>query len=373
MKVLKFGGSSVANAECILKVIEIVKQKSAEDTVFLVVSALGGVTNMMEEIAQLALKKNQDYLNKLDTLKGRHIQTANDLFSDASATKDIHTYIDSVFKEISDLTNGIALVEELTPKMRARLMSTGELLSSRMIHRALQEKQVNASYADSRSFIVTDENYLQAKVDRHESDILIRHKVKSNHDVFVAPGFISRSSGGAVTTLGRGGSDYTAALVASALNADVLEIWTDVDGMLSADPRFVMDAFTIDQMSYEEALELSYFGAKVIYPPTVQPVLGSGIPIYVKNTFNPEHAGTLINGAPAAGKHVVQGFSSIPNISLITLSGSGMVGVPGIAHRFFRALSTKSVNVLFITQSSSEHTITVAVNASDAELAKNGY
>jgi aspartokinase/homoserine dehydrogenase 1 len=371
MKVLKFGGTSVANAERILQVIDIVKSRISDGPVFVVVSAFGGVTNQLEEIAQLALNKNRDFIPKIEALKSRHTEASRALIKNESALRNTDQLITRVFSEIGDLTNGIALVEELTPKMRARLMSTGELLSSEVIFQAFLEHGLNTGYADTRNLIITDRNHLQAKVDRTQSDQLIRDAVQKDHDVFIAPGFISRSDDGAVTTLGRGGSDYTAALVAAAVQADLLEIWTDVDGMLSADPRFVPDAFTIDQMSYEEALELSYFGAKVIYPPTVQPVLGSGIPIYVKNTMNPEHPGTLINGAPAMSKHVVQGFSSIPDIALITLSGSGMVGVPGIAHRFFRALAASFVNVLFITQSSSEHTITVAVSAKDADQAKS--
>ncbi|MGZ8550075.1 MAG: bifunctional aspartate kinase/homoserine dehydrogenase I, partial [Chitinophagaceae bacterium] len=273
--------------------------------------------------------------------------------------------------EIEDICNGIFLLRELTPRSKDRISSYGEWLSSQIISAKLKAEGVDNAWKDARELIVTNSNFTNAEVDflaTHEKiNGFFPHQPAS---LFLIPGFIAANKNGITTTLGRGGSDYTAAIIASSLTAKRLEIWTDVSGMMTADPRLTANARIIPHISYQEAMELSHFGAKVIYPPTIQPVMTKNIPVWIKNTFAPEDAGTLIESAANKNGNIVRGISSINNIALLSLEGSGMIGIPGFSKRLFEALSNEKINVILITQSSSEHSICVAVDAAAAAKAK---
>lgn len=370
MKVLKFGGTSVANAENISKVITILVQESKKQNVAVVVSALGGVTDALIKTGELATEKDGSYITVFENIRERHLETIQYLMPKAQSNAVIKT-VEAKLEELKNLLHGIYLINEFSDKTRDKVLSFGELLSSYIISKALKLKIEKSSLKDSRELIVTDDLHSQANVNTNETNIRISSFFKSNKDkVVVLPGFVSRSEEGETTTLGRGGSDYTAALIASALKVSDLEIWTDVSGMFTANPKLVKQAFPIEEISYQEAMELSHFGAKVLYPPTVQPALQKNIPIYIKNTFQPEAKGTLISKKAASKNGPVRGISHVENIALVTLEGNGMVGVPGFSKRLFSTLSTAQINVVLITQASSEHSICVGVYSEDAKLAK---
>ncbi|MCH5714869.1 aspartate kinase [Niabella hibiscisoli] len=277
--------------------------------------------------------------------------------------------------EIEDICNGIFLLSEITPRTKDRLASYGEWLSSQIIAEKLRFDQVEVQWKDARQLITTNSNYTQAQVDFEVTQVTIANYFNSlQSSLCIVPGFIASNQDGITTTIGRGGSDYTAAIIAAALNANVLEIWTDVSGMMTADPRLAANAKVIETISYGEAMELSHFGAKVIYPPTLQPVMTRNIPVWIKNTFAPEDAGTLVLNNERSAAHsdgsIIRGISSINNLALLSLEGSGMVGIPGFSKRLFEALSNEQINVILITQSSSEHSICVAIDAGKAEGAK---
>ncbi|WP_412559532.1 bifunctional aspartate kinase/homoserine dehydrogenase I [Winogradskyella sp. MIT101101] len=370
MKVLKFGGTSVANAENISKVITILVQESKKQNVAVVVSALGGVTDALIKTGELATEKDGSYITVFENIRERHLETIQSLMPKAQSNAVIKT-VEGKLEELKNLLHGIYLINEFSDKTRDKVLSFGELLSSYIISKALKLKIEKSSLKDSRELIVTDDLHTQANVNTNETNIRISSFFKSNKDkVVVLPGFVSRSEEGETTTLGRGGSDYTAALIASALKVSDLEIWTDVSGMFTANPKLVKQAFPIEEISYQEAMELSHFGAKVLYPPTVQPALQKNIPIYIKNTFQPEAKGTLISKKAASKNGPVRGISHVENIALVTLEGNGMVGVPGFSKRLFSTLSAAQINVVLITQASSEHSICVGVYSEDAKLAK---
>lgn len=370
MKVLKFGGTSVANAENISKVIAILVQESKKQNVAVVVSALGGVTDALIKTGELATEKDVSYITVFENIRERHLETIQSLMPKAQSNAVIKT-VEGKLEELKNLLHGIYLINEFSDKTRDKVLSFGELLSSYIISKALKLKIEKSSLKDSRELIVTDDLHSQANVNTNETNIRISSFFKSNKDkVVVLPGFVSRSEEGETTTLGRGGSDYTAALIASALKVSDLEIWTDVSGMFTANPKLVKQAFPIEEISYQEAMELSHFGAKVLYPPTVQPALQKNIPIYIKNTFQPEAKGTLISKKAASKNGPVRGISHVENIALVTLEGNGMVGVPGFSKRLFSTLSAAQINVVLITQASSEHSICVGVYSEDAKLAK---
>ncbi|HKB43686.1 MAG TPA: bifunctional aspartate kinase/homoserine dehydrogenase I, partial [Chitinophagaceae bacterium] len=274
--------------------------------------------------------------------------------------------------EIEDICNGIFLLAELTSRSKDRISSYGEWLSSQIIAAKFEADGISNIWKDSRELIVTDSTFSAAEVDFDETDKKIKQFFSSKKNaLFILPGFIAADKNGITTTLGRGGSDYTAAIIASALNADVLEIWTDVSGMMTADPRLTNNARIIPHISYQEAMELSHFGAKVIYPPTIQPVMNKNIPVWIKNTFAPADEGTLIESVATKNGNIVRGISSINNIVLISLEGSGMIGIPGFSKRLFEALSNEKINVILITQSSSEHSICVGIDVTSSTKAKH--
>ena len=367
MQVLKFGGTSVANAENINKVVDILKNKSVEAPVIAVVSALGGLTDTLQQAGELANAKDQQYIQLWESIKERHLETASQLGL-GSETKD---EINQRLNELKEIYHGIFLINEFSTKTRDKVLSYGELLSAFIISNCLKNELDGTELKDSRELIVTDSNYTNARVIDDVTSKNIRSYFKnSTARVTLMPGFVSKSTEGETTTLGRGGSDFSAALMAAALKASVLEIWTDVSGMYTANPKLVKQAFPIAEISYHEAMELSHFGAKVLYPPTIRPVLDLNIPILIKNTFEPEAEGTLINQSGKLDFGPVKGISHLPNISLITLEGSGMVGIPGISKRLFEALANEKINIVLITQASSEHSICIAVQSGDAQRAE---
>jgi aspartokinase/homoserine dehydrogenase 1 len=371
MQVLKFGGTSVANAENINKVAAIVKQALKKDNSIVVVSAFGGITDLLLDAAGLAAKGNEAYKEKLAINEQRHLETVKQLIPVAQQSH-LLSIVKQGCNEIEDICNGIFLLGELTSRSKDRISSYGEWLSAQIIAAKFEADGINKIWKDSRELIVTNSTFSAAEVDFDETNKKIRQFFSSqDSSLFILPGFIAADKNGITTTLGRGGSDYTAAIIASALNADTLEIWTDVSGMMTADPRLTNNARIIPHISYQEAMELSHFGAKVIYPPTIQPVMSKNIPVWIKNTFAPNDEGTLIESVATKNGNIVRGISSINNIVLISLEGSGMIGIPGFSKRLFEALSNEKINVILITQSSSEHSICVGIDAASAEKAKH--
>ncbi|MES2372092.1 MAG: bifunctional aspartate kinase/homoserine dehydrogenase I [Bacteroidota bacterium] len=370
MQVLKFGGSSVANSANIQKVIAIVQSAIQKEATVLVVSALGGVTDALLQTGDLASRSDETYKTLLKEMENRHLDAVRELLpiQQQSATLSL---VKQQFNELDGICDGVFLLGELSARTRDRIVSHGELLSSMMISAKLQSLEIDQMWVDARKLIATNSNHGNAAVDYTITEKRIQDHFKQNpHQLYVVPGFISSDANHNTTTLGRGGSDYTAAIFAAATNASVLEIWTDVSGMMTADPRLVQNAKPINRISYQEAMELSHFGAKIIYPPTIQPVMSRNIPVWVKNTFAPEEYGTLIENESAVTDSFIRGISSINSISLLSLEGSGMIGIPGFSKRLFEALANESVNVILITQSSSEHSICVGINETDTDKAK---
>ena len=370
MIVLKFGGTSVANAQNIQKVITIVNQKAKENKLAVVVSALSGITDMLINASKKAAAKDEIYKTNIEEIKQKHFDAISDLVDNANQNQ-LLIKINSQINQLQTLLDGCFLLGELSPRTADAIASFGELLSSQIIATALQQTIPNSIFKDSRELIKTNSNFGKASVDFEVTNQLIADYFASNKSqVVVLPGFIASSEDGNTTTLGRGGSDYTAAIIANGVKASSLEIWTDVNGMFTANPKIVKQAQPIESISYQEAMELSHFGAKVLYPPTIQPVLKANIPIWIKNTFEPEAYGTLISSNPDANANPIKGISHIDNIALLTLEGSGMIGVAGSSKRLFEVLSQNSINVVFITQASSEHSICIGIVNADAEKAK---
>jgi len=367
MKVLKFGGSSVATADRIKSVIEIVKGYNPAE-IAVVFSAFGGVTDQLIHISELAWKGDIAYKEKMSQLEKRHLDTVRELINITRQTS-ILAQVKFQINELEDVLHGVFLVKERTPRTLDYIMSFGERLSAFIISEAFKEGGLNAEYLDTRTVVRTDGHFGYAKVDFETTNKLIRTHFKNHPSLQIVTGFIATSETGETTTLGRSGSDYTASILAGALNAKGLEIWTDVDGMMTADPRLVKKAFTVPVMSYEEAMELSNFGAKVIFPATMKPAMAQGIPILVKNTFNPKAAGTLISANSTNGK-LIKGISSMNGVSLVNVQGSGLIGVVGFSMRLFSSLATDKINVVLISQASSEHSICVAVDSAFASKAK---
>jgi aspartokinase/homoserine dehydrogenase 1 len=370
MQVLKFGGSSVANAENIKKVVAIIKNTKADTKTVVVVSALGGITDLLLKTAALAETTDESYKNILKEIEDKHLDAVKALIP-VQQQSAVLSLVKKICNEAEDICNGIFLLRELTPRTRDRMVSYGELLSSQIIAATLNASGLPAEWKDAREIIVTDSNYGLAAVDftatNNKASAFFESSLSA---LFILPGFIAADKNKITTTLGRGGSDYTAAILAAALDATVLEIWTDVSGMMTADPRLVANIKHIPQISYQEAMELSHFGAKVIYPPTIQPVMKKAIPVWIKNTFAPEESGTVIKNEVTATGTSIQGISSINNIVLLSLEGSGMVGIPGFSKRLFEALANASINVILITQGSSEHSICVGVDEHASAKAK---
>ncbi len=368
MKVLKFGGTSVANAENINKAVNIIIKN--EEALIAVVSALGGVTDTLITAGTLAENSDEAYKDVLKELEKKHLDTAR-LLLPVTHQSSCLSMIKQQFNELDEICNSVFYLKELSLRTKDRIISFGELLSSKIISAFLQSKNILHDWLDSRQLIKTNNNYGFAEVDFNATNKLILNYIKlSFKKIFIAPGFIASDKDGNTTTLGRGGSDYTAAIYAAAVNASSLEIWTDVSGMMTADPRWVNNAKPIAAISYLEAMELSHFGAKVVYPPTIQPVRQNNIPTWVKNTFAPDDLGTVIASESYHQGDIITGISSINAVALLSLEGSGMIGIPGFSKRLFEALASEKINVILITQSSSEHSICVAINTSNIIKAK---
>lgn len=368
MKILKFGGTSVGTASSIQALLEILK--STKENPIVVVSAFAGVTNQLIDMAECACQE-QPYDQQLKEMENRHYDVVRALLP-AAAQNPVFSKLKIYFNELEDILGSVATLKELSAQTRDLILSYGERCSTLTISHVAKPHFPNAIAVDGAALIKTDSNYGQAKVDTPVTEQLIQtyHQEHQDSLLFVT-GFISSNEQGRITTLGRGGSDYTASIWAAALNASEIQIWTDVDGMLTADPRIVEKAFSLPELSYTEAMELSYFGAKVIYPPTMAPAFSRKIPIVIKNTFNVDFEGTYIRHDVQPSPLPIKGISSINDISILNLSGSGMVGKAGFSGRLFSLLSREQINVVLITQSSSEHSITFAVKPNDAVQALN--
>ncbi len=350
----------MGSSESIKRVIDIVT--NADEDIHVVVSALGGTTDLLISAARKAAV-GEDYESLVTQMYDRHISVANDI--DSGIVEPVKKEFDKLFLVLINLLKGISLIGELSNRSLSIVTGKGEQLSAFLLNSLIPESVLY----DSRDYIKTVESGDNSLVDLEITNKLLSHVAEKQKQINIWPGFISRDIDGEDTTLGRGGSDYTASIIAAALNVSVLEIWTDVDGFMSGDPRVIKRAYSIDHLSYAEALELSHFGAKVVYPPTIIPVLQKGIPILVKNTFNTSFKGTLIDNESSVLDSKIKGVSSIRNISLITLQGTGMVGISGISMRFFRSLAHENINVILISQASSESSITVAVRTGDTTKA----
>ena len=374
MKILKFGGTSLGTADSIRKVVEIIldaKQRCAEIAVC--VSAFAGVTDELIAVAALAAGGDEDYRERLKILQNRHIETLRALVP-AAGQSAVLIRLKVWFYDLADILHGVYLVREHSKRGLDYVMSFGELFSACVLSETLRAQGVAAELLDARQVIKTDDSFGMGRVNFALSNRLIADHFKRNSSLQVITGFIASTQMDDTITLGRGGSDYSASIFGAALGAEEVEIWTDVDGMMTADPRKVKKAFPQEQVTYEEAMELSHFGAKVVHPPTMQPALDKGIPIRIRNTFNPAFKGTLIHAAVLDGAlraSAATGISSIEKISLVRVEGSGMIGVAGIAMRLFGAIAEAQISIILITQASSEHTICLAVRPEDAAPVKS--
>jgi aspartokinase/homoserine dehydrogenase 1 len=363
MKVLKFGGSSVGNSERIRVVKKIVGAEPLPTVV--VVSAFKGVTDSLKNISESAAGHDIGYKQLFDELIKKHRNVCQELLNGSTLTETL-SKVEEIFNELSETLSGLFLLRELSKYTLDKVLSAGERMSSVIISAFFE----NSLLIDAREMIKTDDNYANANVDFDLTNTLIRKKILKKKKLIIVPGFISSTHENEPTTLGRGGSDYTAAIIAAAINADVLEIWTDTDGFMTADPRKVEKAYAIELLTYSEAIELSHFGAKIIYTPTLRPVYKKLIPVFIKNSFNPKAKGTRISEKSSNGsKSPIKGISSIDHIDLITLQGPSMVGVSGTSMRLFGSLARRNVSIILITQASSEYSITFAINPHDTKKA----
>lgn len=366
MKVLKFGGTSVGSVKSILSLKNIVEKESKKQPLVVVVSALGGITDKLLNTAQLALNGDEEYNNEFDSMVTRHHQMIDTIITDNKKREKLYDTVDSLFEQLKSIYYGVYLIHDLSEKTQNAIVSYGERLSSNITATLIS----NARLFDARNFIQTEYKNHKHTLDSELTNQLVCKTFKEQPEISVVPGFISRDKHtGETTNLGRGGSDYTAAIIAAALNAEVLEIWTDVDGFMTADPKVIHTAYTINELSYKEAMELCNFGAKVVYPPTIYPVCVKNIPIWVKNTFNPDSRGTVIKEKIHNDQKVIKGISSISETTLITVTGLSMVGVIGVNRRIFTALAINGISVFLVSQASSENSTSIAVKDSDAAKA----
>jgi len=360
---LKFGGTSVGSVKSILSLKKIVEAEARTQPVVVVVSALGGITDKLISTSQMALKGDDKWREEFDAMVTRHHQMIDTIITDDKKRVDLFNKVDQLFDQLKSIYYGVYLIHDLSKKTEDTIVSYGERLSSNIVATMIKGgKRMN-----SRDFIRTEKKNGKHRLAAELTNALVREAFKDMPDVAVVPGFISRDKDtGETTNLGRGGSDYTAAIIAAALDAEVLEIWTDVDGFMTADPRVIKTAYTINELSYIEAMELCNFGAKVIYPPTIYPVCVKNIPIKVKNTFNPEHPGTLIKDHIENDQKPIKGISSIKGTTLITVTGLSMVGVIGVNRRIFTTLANKGISVFMVSQASSENSTSIGVRDEDA-------
>jgi bifunctional aspartokinase / homoserine dehydrogenase 1 len=372
MITMKFGGTSVGDIERLKEVVFIVRSHLPGPLV-LVASAMSGVTNLLLDTAELAMRRDTDRVaENMSLLREKHFAVSDALVIPEERRARLVQRSARMLDELSNLYHGVGLLKELTVRSLDAIASFGEILSCMQIAEILNSEGIDSEFVDARKIIRTDARFGEASVDYAVTDKRIREvllPIVNNQTVPVVTGFIAATEDGLTTTLGRSGSDYTASIVGAALNSEEIWIWTDVDGVMTADPRYVKGAMVLPGISYREAAEMSYFGAKVIHPKTMLPAIENNIPIRIKNTFNPSHPGTLISQATDSNERVVKNVTSIDNLSLVSIEGSGMVGVPGISARIFSALAHAQVNVMMISQASSEHNVCVVIPQRDCERA----
>jgi len=373
MKVLKLGGSSLSKPARVRRVVDIVQRARSEGSVAVVVSAFGGVTDELETALEEASQRRDGWRQRLTLLRRRHLEAVAEL-APKGQRGWLEGWVQARLEDLGDLLHGVHLLREASPRTRDSVLSYGERLSAPLVAAALTAAGVEVKVVDSRELIVTDDGFGAARVDPEPTYARIAHALEDAREgrgpVPVIAGFVGASHEGHTTTLGRGGSDLTAALVGVAVRAEAVELWTDVAGVMSADPRRVPDAFPLPRLSYAELMELSHFGAKVVYPPTVHPTRARGIPLAIKSTFEPDAPGTWIEETAPESPFPVRAISSIHQVALMRLEGDGMVGVPGIAQRLFGALARESVSVILISQASSEHSICFAVAPEERDRAR---
>ncbi len=368
MKVMKFGGTSVGSVKSILSLKKIVETEARTQPVVVVVSALDGITDKLIATSKMAKQGDEHYREEFDAMVTRHHQMIEAIITDDKKRVDLFNNVDQLFDQLKSIYYGVYLIHDLSKKTEDTIVSYGERLSSHIVAAMVK----NGVRMNSRDFIRTEKKQGRHVIDADLTTELVKEAFKdlSDKSVYVVPGFIARDRDSHETTnLGRGGSDYTASIIAAVLNAEVLEIWTDVDGFMTADPKVIKTAYTINELSYIEAMELCNFGAKVIYPPTIYPVCVKNIPIKVKNTFNPEHPGTLIKAKIENDQKPIKGISSIKGTSLITVTGLSMVGVIGVNRRIFTTLANKGISVFMVSQASSENSTSIGVRDEDAAAA----
>ncbi|WP_026934192.1 bifunctional aspartate kinase/homoserine dehydrogenase I [Christiangramia echinicola] len=370
MYILKFGGSSLATSERIKLVSKTIQEHLKQDAVISVFSAFGGVTNDLLLMAELAAKEDLSYKEILERNEKRHLEVVRDLIP-VTAQSSILSKVKNQFNRLETLYEGVYLLNELSDKTRHVISGFGEILSSLIIAEYFKSLQLDSLFTDTRELIVCKNNNEKVLVNYEVTNSNLKEFFNSNKaEFYIVPGFVARNDQGVLSTLGRGGSDFTAAIIAGALDLDKVLIYTDVNGMFTANPNLVPQAYSLKDISYEEAMELSHFGAKVLYPPTLQPLLDKNIEIHIKNTFDPEHPGTVISKSSKKNFRWVTGITHIDAIKLLNIEGSGMVGIPGFSKRFFEILFQEHINVVLITQASSEHSICIAVKADEAEKAR---
>ena len=371
MKVLKFGGTSLANAERIKGVVDIVAAAANGGRVAVVLSAMKGVTDLLISAARSAEEGSDRFKEALEGIRAQHFDAVRALFPPADQAAAL-TPLALMCNELEEILHGVELIRECSARTLDLVMSFGERLSCSLASSYMAVRAMKPAPLDAREIILTDDRFGSASVDFPRSYSRIRERLSAAAGIPVIPGFIGATGKGVTTTLGRNGSDYTASLVGAGADAEAIEIWTDVDGVLSADPRLVPDAFVIHDMSYEEAMELSYFGAKVIHPFSMIPAVEKKIPLLIKNSLNPGAPGTAIREADAVRRktaRAITGIASIEGISLVNIEGGGMMGIPGFAARIFSALAREGINIIMISQASSEHTICLVFKTTEGERA----
>ena len=366
MKVLKFGGTSVGSVASILSLQKIVEKEAKHQPIIVVVSALGGITDQLIATSQLALKGDESWRNEFDSIVARHHKMIDAIITDPHDRESLFNNVDSLFEQLQSIYYGVFLIHDLSHKTEDTIVSYGERLSSRIVATLIR----GAKWFDSRKFIKTEAKQGKRSLDSELTNKLVLDTFSDLPRISLVPGFIAQDrDSGDITNLGRGGSDYTASILAASLNAEVLEIWTDVDGFMTADPRVIKSAYTINELSYAEAMELCNFGAKVVYPPTIYPVCVKNIPIKVKNTFNPDGKGTIIKSHVENNQKPIKGLSSIKGTTVITVTGLSMVGVVGVNRRIFSSLANNGISVFLVSQAASENNTSIGVKDEDADNA----
>lgn len=366
---MKFGGTSVGSVNSILNLKSIVESAAVNENVIVVVSALGGVTDKLIKTSQLAVNGDESFNEEFQNIVTRHHELIYSVIHCEEKRNELLKEVDKLLNELDNIYQGLALINNITPKSEATIVSYGERISSRIVTALID----GAVRYNSRQFIRTEVKHGKNILASEETDRLIHETFDGKNDrIIVVPGFIAQDKeSNEITNLGRGGSDYTAAIIAAALNAEILEIWTDVDGFMTADPKVINNAYTIEHLSYVEATELCNFGAKVVYPPTIYPVFKANIPIAIKNTFNPGGDGTIINANSTSDGRLIKGISSINDTDLLTVQGLGMVGIVGVNHRIFSTLAAADISVFLVAQASSENSTSIGLRHVDAEKACN--